>query len=489
LSNPDRSIENLGPLRIAILGSHNLTLLSPVLQRALEARGFHDVLVHIGPFGRFREELLAAKSAMDGFAPTHVLILSDFADVFADLLREPLLATADRTSDRISEEIANLRSGLIQLQQRLPHVTTLVATLVAPPHSALGPLEHNSEYSLRHVSWRFNLELRELMRALPSVLVLDYDGLVTWIGYRVAYDERLWFAGRMRLGPAGLTALADECSRLLLASSRTPKKCIVLDLDGTLWGGTVGEGVDTVVIGHDGVGLAYRGVQQELLNLRQRGILLAIASKNNADDVAPLLDGHPQMLLRRHHFAASRINWASKAKNIREIAEELGIGLDSIVFLDDDPAERDWVASQLPEVEVASLGDDPAYFARELLSIDSLAVSSMTTEDRGRPALYEARARAEMLRRTVPTLSEFLAALRMEVRVALAGEWDVSRKGPINSTSRRVATPRSRSRLLFPVLGFAFTSCGWLTDTVTKGSWVRQLSDVKPQSGPLTRCC
>lgn len=403
-------------LRIALLSSHNLDLLPPALGEALASEGL-EASFHVSPFGQYRQEILAGGSGLHAFDPTTVLILADFADLFADLVRHPFRADRATGRARADAELAELTACIDRLRTDLPRATIVVATLAAPPRSPLRLLEHNSQLSLREVAERSNAGLRAFAAERQGVVLLDYDGLVAWTGYRDWYDERLWVLGRMRLSQVATAALASELSTLIRATVRSAKKCLVLDLDGTLWGGVIGEGAGEIALGTEGLGLAYRRFQEELLNLHERGVLLAIASKNNWDDAVQVIDRHPGMVLRRSHFAALRISWDDKATSLREIARELDLGLGSFVFVDDDPVERDWVASQLPEVQVLSLGDEPALRSRALIESGAFATLSLTDEDRIRPALYERRARAEEMRRSTPSLEDFYAALRMRVEV------------------------------------------------------------------------
>src|SRR5262249_48334571 len=157
--------------------------------------------------------------------------------------------------------------------------------------------------------------------------------------------------------------LANEWLRFLHPITGRVAKCLVVDLDNTLWGGVIGEdGMHGIKIGLEHPGSAFREFQRAILDLYHRGIILAICSKNNPADAREVLENHDGMLLRPHHFAALRINWQDKARNLREIAAELNIGLDSLAFFDDNPAERELVRQQVPEVMVLETPDSPEHF-------------------------------------------------------------------------------------------------------------------------------
>ena len=173
------------------------------------------------------------------------------------------------------------------------------------------------------------------------MIVHDTAALAASIGYRNWFDPRLWYLTRCRLSQEAMKSLAVSAACLLRAWKGQTRKCVILDLDNTLWGGIVGEdGVEGIVLGEEGMGLAFAEFQDELLNLTSKGIVLAICSKNNEADSLAVLRQHPGMRLKEHHFAAMRINWQDKARNIRELASELNLGLDSLIFIDDNPARE-----------------------------------------------------------------------------------------------------------------------------------------------------
>src|SRR6185369_11270927 len=176
-------------------------------------------------------------------------------------------------------------------------------------------------------------------------------------------DARLWYLARSRWSRLAVREVARRYAAAVAAQLGMMRKCLVLDLDNTLWGGIVGEdGAVGLRLGEEGPGRAYQEFQIALRALQRQGILLAINSKNNPEDALQVLRSHPGMRLQPEHFAAMRINWEEKAGNLRAIAAELNIGIDSLVFLDDNPAERAWVRDALPQVLVPEWPEDPAEF-------------------------------------------------------------------------------------------------------------------------------
>lgn len=196
------------------------------------------------------------------------------------------------------------------------------------------------------------------------------------------------------------------------------KKCLVLDLDNTLWGGVVGEdGIDNLALSLEPPGDSFIAFQQAILDHYNRGVILAINSRNNPDDAWEVIRTHPNMILKEHHFAASRINWSDKAHNIRELAQELNIGLDSMVFLDDDPTNRELVRTLVPEVETPELPQDPTQYTRFLNSLDYFNVDVITDEDKMRGNLYVTERLRKEAEKRYAHKEDFLQSLALELFV------------------------------------------------------------------------
>lgn len=196
------------------------------------------------------------------------------------------------------------------------------------------------------------------------------------------------------------------------------KKCIVLDLDNTLWGGVVGEdGITGIKLSTAGESSGFVAFQQALLDLYHRGVILAVNSQNNFNDGIEVIRKHPNMVLKEHHFAALRINWDNKAANLVELAKEINIGLDSMVFLDDEPAQRDLVRHMLPEVTVPDLPKDPAKYTKFLMGLPYFPTSALTDEDALRGNLYTTERLRKESEKSFGTRESFLKDLGLEVHV------------------------------------------------------------------------
>ncbi|HXA49081.1 MAG TPA: HAD-IIIC family phosphatase, partial [Candidatus Acidoferrum sp.] len=261
-----------------------------------------------------------------------------------------------------------------------------------------------------------------------GVYLLDYDALVARHGRQNWGDARKWLTVRLPIASANLPHMAAEWLRFLHPLTGKVAKCVAVDLDNTLWGGVIGEdGMNGIKLGAEYPGAAFQEVQRALLDLTRRGILLAICSKNNPADALEALEGHAGMLLRPRDFAATRINWNPKARSLREIAEELNIGLDSVAFLDDNPVERQHVREQTPEVILLDLPEDPMAFAGIVRDCPWFERLSLSEEDRQRGAYYAAQKERAELERAVTSKEDFYRSLEQVCEIALVNDATLAR--------------------------------------------------------------
>lgn len=245
----------------------------------------------------------------------------------------------------------------------------------------------------------YNNKLHELATQVPNLKIFDTNKLVHLLGERNVFDPRSIFAFDIPFTHDFMTHLAEDWFSYIRALTGSAKKCIVVDLDNTLWGGIVGElGPLHIALGPEYPGNAFVNFQRALLEYYKRGIILAINSKNNAADVAEVFQRNPHMVLKEHHFSAIRVNWQQKTENILEIANELNIGTDSMVFIDDDPLNRHLVEAQLPQVSVPNFSIPPEEYVGSLYSLNLFNQLSITDEDREKGKMYaEERQRKRVL--------------------------------------------------------------------------------------------
>jgi len=287
--------------------------------------------------------------------------------------------------------------------------------------------------------------LAELYRKSHQVYVVDLEDAASKHGKSRCLDQKLYYRGSFLFSESFLPVIADEYMAYIKALKNLTRKCIVLDLDNVLWGGIIGEdGIEGIKLGIDSPGNAYKDFQRVLLSYYNRGILLAINSKNNPEDAIKAIKEHPHMLLREKHFAAIKINWQNKVQNMIELAKKINIGLDSIVFMDDNPREREQMKQALPQVLVVDLPSSPFLYRQTLENMNDFNVLALTEEDKMRGEMYRARKKREELRESITSLEDFLKSLKMKIVIKPADEMSmprivrmVNKTNQFNLTTRR----------------------------------------------------
>ena len=242
------------------------------------------------------------------------------------------------------------------------------------------------------LAWLINqLNTRLDLLNLMHVSIVDIAGLAANVGVANWHNQTLWHLGKIPFAPKYNPIYGDWVMRLVAARLGRSRRCLILDLDNTLWGGTIGDdGLNGIIIGNGhATGEAHTALQRTALALRERGVVLAVSSKNEDSVARSPFKEHPDMLLREHHIAVFQANWQDKASNIEAIASALSLGLESMVFVDDNPAERMQVRVVLPSVAVPELPEDPAFFSQTLLAAGYFEAVGFSGEDRIRAAFYQ----------------------------------------------------------------------------------------------------
>lgn len=381
------------PYRLAILRSFTLEPVVPVLRAAAFVSGI-DLTVHLGDFNTYAQEMLDPSSSLYAFEPQAVVLAAQSYETRA--LREWVKVFRERCNAHL--------------------IVHGVEGESVPSRGVLDAQIANSEWDRTQ---QLNRELREMAREFRGVYVLDYDALVSRYGREAWRDERKWLTMRMPIAAPHLIHLAEEWMRFLHPLTGKIAKVLAVDLDNTLWGGVIGEdGMEGIQLSAEYPGAAYRLLQKAMLDLYERGILLAVCSKNNPQDAMEAIENHPGMLLKARHFACLKINWTDKAQNLREIARELNVGIDSVAFLDDNPVERQHVREQAPEVMVIDLPSSPMLYARALRDCPIFERLSISEEDAQRGEYYAAERERKELEQSSSSPEDFYRSLQQELEIA-----------------------------------------------------------------------
>jgi FkbH-like protein len=399
------------PVRLAILGSCTFAHLHGAIRVAALRRGLHTT-IYENDYGQYWQELTDRGSALYRFKPNTVLLALDAhhlaAGVSAALGAEEARAMRAEAIARIRACWQTARDAFgCQIIQQTP-------LPVHPP--LLGSNEHRLPGSRAAFIAALCAELRDLAeKENVDLLALDAraaaDGLAAW------HDPALWHRAKQEISPAAAPLYGDLLMRLIAAKQGRSYKCLVLDLDNTVWGGVVGDdGLEGLVLGQgSALGEAYVAFQDYARELSRRGIILAVCSKNDEVNALEPFDRHPEMVLRRGDIASFVANWSDKAANIRAIAAELNIGLDSLVFVDDNPFERALVRQELPMVAVPEVSDDPTHYPRILADAGYFEGLTVTEDDRARTAQYQSNRAREALRASATDLPSYLRSLEMQL--------------------------------------------------------------------------
>jgi FkbH-like protein len=346
-------------------------------------------------------------------------------------------------TSQILEEVDEYASLLAGMSARVKSV--LVPTWVSPPyHRGLGMLDLKTGIGVANTLMRMNLRLAERFDESSSVYLLDTQRWVNVAG-KNAFNPKLWYMGKVAFNNDVFKEGVRDVKSAIRGIVGGSKKLIILDLDDTLWGGVVGDvGWEGIRLGgHDHVGEAYLDFQRTLKSLTRRGILLGIVSKNEEAVALEAITSHPEMVLRPEDFAGWRINWQDKAQNIVDLVSELNLGLQSVVFIDDNPVERARVREALSEVFVPEWPEDRMLYPSTLLGLSVFDTPSVSEEDAGRTRMYVLERQRNDLKKTVGSLDEWLRSLDTKIRVEELNKANLQRAAQLlNKTNQMNLTTR-----------------------------------------------
>jgi FkbH-like protein len=405
-----QSLDPLVPFRLAVLSNSTLDLIVPALVASAARHGIALEIIRPS-YRQVAQEALTPDSMVNKSKPDAVLIALDHRALPLKLSLGDA-AGSSATVNGVIGYFETLRNGI----KTNTNAACIFQSVVPPPEALFGSLDRTLPGTMRNLIDNVNRELAAVIRGSGDILI-DVAGLAETVGLADWHDPQLWNLAKLPFSSQLIPLYAEHVSRTVAAMRGKSKKVLVLDLDNTVWGGVIGDdGLDGIKVAQgDATGEAHLAVQRLALDLRQRGIVLAVSSKNSDDVAREPFVKHPEMLLKLEHIAVFQASWSDKATNIRAIAEELSLGLDSVVFLDDNPVERGLVRSLLPQVAVPELPEDPAYYARTLAAAGYFEAVAFASEDLKRAAFYQDNARRAQLRDQVGGVEAYLASLDMTI--------------------------------------------------------------------------
>ena len=328
--------------------------------------------IQIDGYNLFHQHLLDRNSSLYRFHPDIIFLSAELGSITS------LLEQRDQTDFDVSRDAILHLQKLIEAFKRNSQSLLVIHNFALPADFPFSLLPH----SQAAIYTQINRWLTETFADDHQVYVLDADRLASFHGKCRTRDPKLHYLGSIEVSTSFLPLLVKSYMVYLQAMLGLSRKCLVLDLDNTIWGGVIGEdGIEGIRIAQSGAGSEYYDFQKAIVTLQKRGIILAANSKNNMTDVARVFENHPDMILRQEHFAAMRVNWEDKVTNLRSIAQELRLGLESMVFVDDNPVERAWVRESTPEVLVVELPSDASLYVQAIQELAVFGVLALTDED------------------------------------------------------------------------------------------------------------
>ena len=448
---------NLPPLRLSVLRNITVEAIEPYLRYLAMRTGF-KAEVRFGAYDHILQEASQGEEALSSEDADAILVYF-WLPAFSEALS---LSFAGLDESEVEVEVRRVKdyaAAVIQGLRGHSPATLLWHGFETPSYPSMGIFDGLAHAGQKSVVDELNSDIKDQLDQAGNAYLVDLNLCLARVGAFRFYDWRYWHIGRAPFSREALAEIALEDFKYLRALKGKARKCLVLDCDNVLWGGILGEdGIERIQLGHTHPGSAYREFQKEVKNLYDRGVILALCSKNNPDDVLRVLREHPEMILREKHFASLRVNWQDKASNIREIADELKIGLDSLVFVDDSEFEVNLVQTMIPEVEVIHLPPATAPANRSILAACGLFDTlSLSAEDRQRGEMYRAEVKRKEHRSSAGDLSNYLQSLEMEVQIGPANELTLARAAQLsqrtnqfNLTTRRYSEADIRSFMESP---------------------------------------
>jgi len=435
-------IDGYTRVRLAVLSTNTIDHLLPAIRVA--GLGYKLRLdVFSGSFGQYRQELLDPASPLLQFRPDLILLSLNARQTTSGV---PLAATAEEVEQALARAIEELRE-LWHHARRTFKASVIQQSYLDVSEPLFGSYDRLVPAAPSRLIARLN-DLLARAAAQENVMLLDVaqasarDGLDAW------FDVARWLQGKMEIAPQAATRYGELLARLIGAQRGKSRKCLVLDLDDTLWGGVVGDvGMAGIILGEGSAqGEAHLALQRYAKLLKERGVILAVCSKNEHASAEAVFREHPEMVLRLADIAAFVANWNDKVENLKEIAERLNIGLDSLVFVDDNPVERARVREGLPMVAVPELPNDPALYVRCIADAGYFEAVSFTADDLRRGEQYRTNVAREALRGVSQSVDDFLRGLEMWVAYGPIEPVDLARATQlINKTNQFNTTTRRYS--------------------------------------------
>lgn len=398
--------------KMLLLSDSNL---NPMIRFLAEPLHGVSVKAEEGPFNQVHQVLMNPHHACWNGSHDELLIWTRPETMIPSF--NDVLNNNEVNIEQILQEVDQFCDLLISVSTKIKHM--LVVSWSLPPHYRwiqTLTLKHNM--GLDNILMRMNLHLAERLDEYKQIVILHSQYWFAGIQQK-SYDSKMFMLGKIPYTREFFAFVSREIKSVLSGLYGHARKLIICDLDNTLWGGTIGDdGMDNIKLGGiDPIGESFKAFQLQLKRLSNRGVLLAVSSKNTESVALEMMENHPEMVLRKKDFAALRINWRDKAESVLEIVQELNLGMQSVVFLDDNPTERERIRQVFPEVYVPDLPEDFTQYPVFIHQLDCFETSAITVEDRSRVDWFNQEKEREAKRKVAGSLEEWLNSLELKVTV------------------------------------------------------------------------
>ena len=413
-------------IRISILSSFTLNGIEEIFQVKCDEKNI-SCNACLGGYNQYNQEILDPHSQLYQFQPNLTFLILDTRSILDDLWHFPYSIDEKQRQNFIEKKFKEIQN-LIIIFLKNSNSKLIISNFFIPTISNYGIFETKSNFGLQKMINTLNNNLQDYIQNLDSVYLFDMNGFISRHGENNVFDPKQFLFGDIKISLDFIPYLVNDLMGYVIATLGMSKRCIVLDLDNTLWGGIVGEDeFDGIKLGSDPSGKSFVEFQKYLLGLHNRGILLAINSKNNFDDAIKVIEEHPDMILKKEHFASIKINWNDKVSNIKEISDELNFGLENFVFFDDDPLNREFMKSSLPQVLTVDLPADPSKYVKTIQEMNEFNLLKITDEDKQRGVMYFQQRERKILEKSSNNLDDFLKNMDLKITIKKADSFTIPR--------------------------------------------------------------
>lgn len=430
--NAKQDMSKLKEYKIAILGDCSTQHLATALKGYGYQEGYH-LNIFDSDYNQIDSQIMDDTSELYQHQPDAVLLYMSSEKLYENFCETGVQQRenfADVTIEKIKNAWQNLNSKI--------KTNILQFNFIEIDDRTFGNYANKTPNSFIYQLRKLNYQLMELASNTKNAFLIDLSTIQNTYGREVVHDDKLYYIAKMPLSTNILPEVSQQVLDVIKALNGKFKKCAILDLDNTLWGGVIGDdGLKSIQIGELGLGHAFSEFQMWLKELKNRGIILAVCSKNNENIAKEPFEKHPDMILKLDDISMFVANWEDKATNIKYIQETINIGMDSIVFIDDNPFERNLVKGMIPDITVPELPEDPAMYLSYLKSLNLFETASYSENDKDRTKQYQAEVGRTTMQSNFQNFDDYLKSLEMQATVHPFEEFEFPRISQLTQRSNQ----------------------------------------------------